>query len=592
MKFTVSEEDFLMKKPLAIFLSYYKPNMRLFLLDMICAFFISGIDLSFPMLSRFALNTYLPENNFRAFFLLIAIIFVSFAVKAGMQYIVTYWGHIMGADIEMQMRRDLFGHLQNLSFTFYDKSRTGNLMSRILSDLFDITELSHHGPEDLFISSVTLIGSVIALFFINVKLTIILLIFLPLLLLFTILLRKRMSFASARLKDNTASLNSQIESSISGSRVSKAFANESYEAGKFEHVTLDYRNARGRFYKIMSTFFTGMEFMIGLLNLLAIGFGGYLIMKGELNVIDLITFTLYISLFLSPIRKLINFTELYQSGMSGFLRFVSLMREKPDITNRKDAIVLSNVKGEVSFSNVTFSYSSDETADKVLSNINLVIDAGKTAAIVGPSGSGKTTLCHLIPRFYEVQEGAIRLDGIDIRDIDISSLRKNIGIVQQDVYLFAASIMENIRYGRLDATDEEVLSAAKEAELDEFVKSLPDGYSTYVGERGLLLSGGQKQRISIARVFLKNPPVLLLDEATSALDTQTELRIQEALERLSKGRTCLIVAHRLSTIRNADEIIYLDENGVQERGSHEVLLAANGLYAELYKVQFSGKENS
>ena len=584
---TVSESDFQKKSTFSLFTAYYRPNMKLFLIDMVCAFFIAGIDLSFPMISRFALQTYLPQKNYQVFFIIVACIFAGFVVRAGMQFVVSYWGHLMGANIEMQMRRDLFTHLQKLSYSFYDNRRTGNLMSRILSDLFDITELSHHGPEDIFISAVTLIGSFAALLFINVELTVVLIIFLPLLLIFTILLRKKMSAASNRLKESTAVINSDIESSITGSRVAKAFANEDYESEKFAHGTLKYRNSRGNFYHIMSVFFSGMEFMISLLSLLAIALGGYLIMKDRMTVIDLVAFTLYISAFLAPIRKLTNFTELYQSGMAGFTRFVELMREKPEIINRKNAVILTNVKGEVSFSHVTFSYSSEETADEVLSDINLLVPAGKTIAVVGPSGSGKTTLCHLIPRFYEVQSGEIRLDGKDIRDIDIQSLRKNIGIVQQDVFLFATTIMENIRYGNLDASDEQVIKAAQEAELDDFVRSLPEGYQTYVGERGLLLSGGQKQRVAIARVFLKNPPVLLLDEATSALDTQTEQRIQQSLELLSKGRTCIIIAHRLSTIRRADEIIYLSENGIEEHGTHEDLMKRNGPYSALYRVQFT-----
>lgn len=584
---TVSESDFQKKSKFALFAAYYRPNIKLFLIDMFCAFLIAGIDLCFPMISRFALQTYLPQKNYTTFFIIVGCIFAAFILRAVMQFVVSYWGHLMGANIEMQMRRDLFSHMQKLSYSFFDNSRTGSLMSRILSDLFDITELSHHGPEDLFISCVTLIGSFAALLFINVELTLVLIIFLPLLLLFTILLRKKLSSASNQLKESTAVINSEIESSITGSRVAKAFANEDYESEKFEHGTLNYRNSRGRFYHIMSIFFSGMEFMISLLSLLSIAVGGYLIMKDKMTIIDLVAFTLYISAFLAPIRKLTNFTELYQSGMSGFTRFVELMREKPDIINRSDAVTLSNVKGEITFSHVTFSYSNEETADEILSDINLSVPAGRTIAVVGPSGSGKTTLCHLIPRFYEVQSGEIRIDGIDIRDIDIQSLRKNIGIVQQDVFLFATTIMENIRYGNLDATDEQVKEAAREAELDTFIRDLPDGYNTYVGERGLLLSGGQKQRVAIARVFLKNPPVLLLDEATSSLDTQTEQRIQHSLELLSKGRTCIIIAHRLSTIRRADEIIYLSRNGIEEHGTHEELMGRNGPYSELYHVQFA-----
>lgn len=587
MKMTVSESDFRKKKTFSLFIAYYRPNMKLFLLDMICAFVIAGIDLCFPMVSRYALQNYLPQKDYQTFFWVVAGVFAAFIFRAGMQFIVNYWGHIMGANIEMQMRRDLFAHLQKLSFSFYDKTRTGSLMSRILTDLFDITELSHHGPEDLFISAVTLIGSFAALLLINMQLAIILIISLPVLLLFTIFLRKKMSAAARFLKQSTATINAEIESTISGARVAKAFANEDFESDKFMHGSLLFKSARAQFYRVMSLFISGMDFMICVLSLISIGFGGYLIMQGKMTVIDLVAFTLYISAFLTPIRKLTNFTELYQSGMAGFSRFAELMREEPDITNRKNAVTLKDVKGDVSFSHVTFSYSSEETADKVLSDINMHIPAGKTFAVVGPSGSGKTTLCHLIPRFYEVQSGDIRLDGIDIRDIEINSLRKNIGIVQQDVFLFATTIMENIRYGNLDASDEEVIEAAKSAELDEFVRSLPDGYDTYVGERGLLLSGGQKQRVSIARVFLKNPPVLLLDEATSALDTQTELRIQHALERLSKGRTCIVIAHRLSTIRRADEIIYLSENGIEEQGTHEELLNRKGSYSELYHVQFA-----
>ena len=584
---TVSESDFQTKSTFSLFTAYYRSNMKLFLLDMVCAFFIAGIDLCFPMVSRFALQTYLPQKNYTIFFIIVACIFAAFVIRALMQFVVNYWGHMMGANIEMQMRRDLFTHLQKLSFSFYDNRRTGNLMSRILSDLFDITELSHHGPEDVFISVVTLIGSFAALLLINVELAVVLLIFLPLLLVFTILLRKKLSAAANQMKESTAVINSDIESSITGSRVAKAFANEDYESEKFAHGTLNYRNSRGLFYKIMGLFASGMEFMISILSLLSIGVGGYLIMKDKMTVIDLVAFTLYISAFLAPIRKLTNFTELYQSGMAGFTRFAALMKVKPEIVNRKDAVILKNVKGEVRFSHVTFSYSNEETADEVLSDINLFVQAGRTVAVVGPSGSGKTTLCHLIPRFYEVQSGEIRLDGIDIRDIDIQSLRKNIGIVQQDVFLFATTIMENIRYGNLDASDEQVIEAAKLAELDEFVRSLPDGYNTYVGERGLLLSGGQKQRVAIARVFLKNPPVLLLDEATSALDTQTERRIQHSLELLSKGRTCIIIAHRLSTVQRADEIIYLSENGIEEHGTHEDLLKRDGPYSKLYHVQFA-----
>ncbi len=586
-KMTVTEEDFKKKKVFSLFLSYYRPNIGLFLIDMICAFLIAGIDLAFPMISRQALQTYLPDKDYRTFFFVVGALLLAFVLRAGMQFVVSYWGHLMGANIEMQMRRDLFLHLQKQSFSFYDSSRTGSLMSRILSDLFDITELSHHGPEDIFISVVTLVGSFAALLFINAQLTIAMAIFLPLLILFTLTLRKKMSHAAMKLKETTASINSDLESSIAGVRVSKAFANEDHEANRFFRGTKNYRNARGRFYYVMSTFFSGMEFMISLLNLLAIALGGYLIMKDRMTVIDLVAFTLYISAFLSPIRKLTNFTELFQSGMAGFKRFVDLMRYEPDILNRPNAVTLDSVHGDITFRHVSFSYNQKDSSDKILSDINLIIPAGKTVAVVGPSGSGKTTLCHLIPRFYEVNEGEICIDGKDIRDIEIHSLRRNIGIVQQDVFLFPTTIMENIRYGDLSATDEEVIEAAKKAQLDTFVRALPDQYDTYVGERGLLLSGGQKQRVAIARVFLKNPPILILDEATSALDTQTEHEIQHALELLSTGRTSVVIAHRLSTIRSADKIVYLSENGIEEEGSHKELLQRSGPYSELYQIQFA-----
>lgn len=590
MNETVPEKDFLTKKRMRLFCMYYKPNIGLFILDMSCAFLIACIDLLFPMVTRFALQTYLPNNNYRTFFLVISILFVSYIVRFFMQFVVSYWGHLMGANIEMQMRYDLFNHLQKLSYSFFDRSRTGSIMSRILPELFDITELAHHGPEDLFISCVTMIGASIALFIINPKLALILILAIPILITFTILLRKRMSFASRHLKEGTAEINSEIESCITGVRVSKAFANEGYQATKFQKQSMLYRTARCEFYKVMAVFFSGMEFMISLVSLIAIGAGGYFIMKNEMTLVDLVAFTLYITAFLTPIRKLTNFTELFQSGMSGFDRFIELMKETPDIVNCETPLIPEKFDGNITFSHVNFAYtnaSDNESNDTVLSDINLIIPAGKTIAIVGPSGGGKSTLCHLIPRFYEISSGSISIDQTDIRNLDITFLRQNIGIVLQDVFLFATTIMENIRFGRLDASDEEVMEAARQAEMADFIDSLPDGYNTYVGERGLLLSGGQKQRISIARVFLKNPKILILDEATSALDTQTERKIQSALERLSHGRTCIVIAHRLSTIRNADRIVYLSEKGIEEQGTHEELIAISSAYSNLYNLQIS-----
>ncbi len=579
---TVSPEDFHDKKPLALFTAYYRPEMKLFVIDMLCAFFVAIIELFYPMITRYILSEFLPGKEFAKFFIFISIMILAFLLRAGLQFVVTYWGHIMGANIEMRMRYDLFTHIQTLSYRFYNNNRTGQLMSRILPELFEITELAHHGPEDLFISFLTLTGAAIALFFISPKLAILVLLIMPILIIFTIWLRKRMSKASRRVKEGTAGVNTELESCLSGIRISTAFANEASQARKFQVSSAKYRQARAGFYKVMATFFSGMEFLIGSLGIVAIGYGGYLIMRNEMNVVDLIAFTLYIGIFTSPIRKLTNFAELYQAGMAGFQRFVELMREKPDIVNGVEPITVNRFDGDIKFENVTFSYNDEEEAENVLKNLNLHIRKGKTTAIVGPSGSGKTTLCHLIPRFYDVSAGAITIDGIDIKRYDLSSLRKNIGIVQQDVFLFAGSIRENIRFGRLTASDNEVQEAARQADLHDFIITLPEGYDTIVGERGVRLSGGQKQRISIARVILKDPSILILDEATSALDNETEKRIQSAIARLSVGRTCVVIAHRLTTIRGSDCIVYLDEKGIREQGSHDSLMASDGLYHRLY----------
>ncbi|MBN1892159.1 MAG: ABC transporter ATP-binding protein [Clostridiales bacterium] len=585
MKTTVEDAIFEQKRPMAIFARYYRKDKILFAIDMICAFSIAGIDLMFPMVSRYALSNFLPEKQYRAFFIIIAIMAGAFVIRTGMQYVVTYWGHVMGANIEMRMRYDLFSHIQKLSFPFFDRTRTGSLMSRILPELFDITELAHHGPEELLISSVTIIGSTVALFLINVKLAIILAISVPFLIVIAIALRKRLSSASRHLKESTAVINSEIESCISGIRVSMAFGNEQRQVEKFQDKSWLFRSAKARFYRTMAMFHSSMESVLTLLSVVAIAAGGYFIMKGEMNIVDLIAFTLYVSIFAAPIRKIAFFTELYQSGMSGFLRFIEIMKVKPDIVNREGAKAVERLNGEIIFDNVSFSYSAEESADMVLSNVDLDIPAGRTTAIVGPSGGGKTTLCHLIPRFYETRSGSIRIDGTDIRDIDIASLRANIGIVQQDVFLFAESIMENIRFGNPDANDDEVVEAARKAEIHDFIVSLPEGYQTVVGERGVTLSGGQKQRISIARVFLKNPPILILDEATSSLDTVTENKIKGSIERLSKGRTSVIIAHRLSTIKMADQIVYLSEKGVEEKGSHDELMNKKGSYYRLQQMQ-------
>lgn len=564
------------------FASYYRPHLRIFIPDLICALFIALIDLMFPMATRIALQNYLPGSYYSAFFAVMGILVISFLIRAGLQYFVGYWGHVLGVNMEADMRRDLFSHLQSLPFSFYDKNRTGHLMSRVVNDLFEIVELAHHGPEDLFISSVTLIGALIILITIQWQLALVIFILIPAIVIFTARRRRKMSEASKKVKERTAGINADIESSISGVRASKAFNNEQYELARFDEGNRRFRGAKQSFYRQMGIYMSGMDFLMNIMNVAVITFGGFLIMNSKMDLLDLITFTLYIGAFLQPIRHLSNFVEQYTVGMAGFERFLNLFDVKSDITDSPNAVPLGNIRGDIEFKNVTFSYDNDV---QVLRNVNLKLGAGKTLALVGPSGGGKSTLCHLIPRFYETTNGEITIDGINIRDVTISSLRGAVGIVQQEVMLFAGTILENIRYGRIDATEQEVVEAAKQAEIHNDITQMPDGYHTYVGERGIMLSGGQKQRISIARIILKNPPILILDEATSALDTITEARIQKAFDELSKGRTTLIIAHRLSTVRGADSIAYIDTEGIREIGSHDELMKQGGLYASLVKTQ-------
>jgi ATP-binding cassette subfamily B protein len=571
------------KSKLSIFVGYYRPHWKLFLLDLSCALGIALIDLSFPMVSRYSLQRLIPDKAWAAFATVIILSLLAYALRGFLQYIVTFWGHTLGVRMETDIRRDLFAHLQKLSFRFYDRTRTGHLMSRVISDLFEIVELAHHGPEDLFISIVTFIGAFIAMTLIEWKLALILAVVIPVIVIFTGWRRRALSQTSLDVKKKTAVINAGLESSISGIRVTRAFANEDYEIEKFLGGNALYREAKGLYYKAMGVFHAGMEFATSILNVLVIGLGGWFVMKGSMDYGDLIAFTLYVNAFLQPIKKMVSFFEQYTTGMAGFERFVELMRVEPEIRDKPGAIETTSIKGEILFKDVSFSYENDVS---VLRHIDLSIGAGRKIALVGPSGGGKTTLCRLIPRFYEIVEGAILIDGVDIRDMKLASLRSRIGIVQQDVFLFADTIRENIRYGRLEATDREIVEAAKRAHIHEFIETLPEGYETNVGERGVLLSGGQKQRISIARIFLKNPPILILDEATSALDTATELQIQRSLEELSRGRTSLVIAHRLSTIQSADEIVYLDDEGIRERGSHASLLAEDGFYAKLYEAQF------
>ena len=561
------------------FASYYKPHMRMFVLDLCCALVISLVDILFPVFTRKVLYDYIPNQMMRTFALMALLMLVMFFIRTAAQWLVTYLGHVMGVHIEADMRADIFAHMQKLGFSFYDKNRTGLLMSRVTTDLFEITELAHHGPEDLFISFVTLTGAFIVLWNIQVKLALVLMVCVPLIVIFVALRRSRMMRISREVKQRTAGINAEIESSISGIRVAKAFGNEQEEIEKFSRATGRYVEAKSGYYKVMAGFFSGTELFMNLMSLSIICAGSYLIMKDQMDIATLVTFNMYVASVQSPIRKLTQFTEQFTQGMAGFQRFRAIMHEQPDITDKPDARPLTDVRGEIEFKDVTFTY--DREKEVVLEDVNLHIRPGEMLALVGPSGGGKSTLCQLIPRFYEVTKGSVTIDGQDVRDVKLSDLRASIGIVQQDVFLFAGTILDNIRYGRPNATMDAVIEAAKLAEIHEDIMRMPNGYDTIVGERGIMLSGGQKQRVSIARIFLKNPRVLILDEATSALDTMTERRIQAAFDRLAKGRTTLVIAHRLSTIKNADEIIVVGEHGILERGTHSELLELGGVYAGL-----------
>ncbi len=565
-----------------IFLSYYKPHMKLFILDMCCALGIALVDLAFPWASRQALNELLPQSLYAAFFTVMGILLAAYALRSVMYFIVTYWGHMMGVRIEADIRRDLFSHMQDLSFSFYDKNRTGQLMSRATTDLFEITELAHHGPEDLFISAVTLIGALCMMVAIQWKLALIVFAVVPIFVGFTIIQRRRMMKASVRQKQTMAGINGQLESAISGMRTAKAFASEGQEEEKFRAANEQFKGAKRDYYKAMATYHAGLEFALPAMNVLTVAAGGFFIMRGEMDFVDLVAFTLYISTFLTPVRKLAAFVEQFLNGMAGFKRFVELMRVEPAVKDAPDAREMEAAKGDILVDDVSFHY---DGGPAVLDHVSIHIPQGETVAVVGPSGGGKSTLCQLIPRFYDVTGGRILVDGQDVREVTQRSLRQNIGIVQQDVFLFAGTILDNIRYGRPDATEAEVIDAAKRAEIYADIMAMPDGFHTYVGERGVMLSGGQKQRVSIARIFLKNPPILILDEATSALDSVTEARIQSAFDELAKGRTTLIIAHRLSTIRSANRIIVVDGNHILEEGAHEELLARGGEYAQLYNAQ-------
>ena len=574
------------QKPLKIFMSYIAGHKKLFALDMSCALLVSIIDLVFPYVSRTSMNRLLPGKLFTLFFTVMALMVAAYVVKAGLYYIITVLGHRMGVLIEADMRRDVFNHMQDLSCSFYDKNRTGVLMSRITSDLFEITELAHHGPENILICTLTIVGALAVMFTIEWRLALTLAVVLPLCLWFTLSQRVRMKDANIEVKKKTADIYAAIESSISGIRTAKAFANEEQELNKFDDANALFKASKVEYYKTMGLFQSGMDFTCCIAQVLVITVGGLLIMQEKMDYIDLVTFSLYVSTFISPIRRLTQFSEQYMNGSAGFTRFLELMRTEPIIKDRPGARELPAVEGRVDYEHVSFDYGNGVP---VLKDIDLHIEPGQCLAVVGPSGGGKTTLCQLLPRFYDVCAGSGKVDGVDVRDVTQSSLRRNIGMIQQDVFMFAGTIRENIRYGRPDATDEEIVEAAVRAQVHNEIMELPDGYDSYIGERGVMLSGGQKQRISIARVFLKNPKILVLDEATSALDTVTEQRIQASLDELSQGRTTIIIAHRLSTIRNADMIAVVEGEHIVELGSHQQLMEKDGEYARLCRAQDLGK---
>ena len=578
----MTTRDYQTKSPLRIFLSYFKRHRKLFAVDMGCAVLIAAIDLAFPLVTRKSLYDLLPNQKYGVFFALMAAAMAVYCFRAFLNYIVCYYGHTFGIRVEADIRADLFRHMQEMSYDFYDANRTGQLMSRLTSDLFELTELAHHGPEDLLTSAVTILGALIVMATIRWELALIVAILIPVFLLVIMTMRKSLSRASIEVKKKTGHINAEIESSLSGIRTARAFGNEDVEIRRFSQANELFKTSKRAHHKAMGRFNSSMELFLTGMNVVVIAVGGYMIMRQKMDYRDLITFSLYIATFVTPMRKLSGFSELFANGFAGLHRFVDVMRMEPTIQDSPQAKTLQDVRGEIRVDHVSFAYDGDLA---VLHDVSLNVEPGETVAIVGPSGGGKSTLCQLIPRFYDVTGGSISIDGIDVRDIRQGSLHKTIGIVQQEVFLFADTILENIRYGKPDATDEEVVEAAKKAEIYTDIMAMPAGFQTYVGERGTLLSGGQKQRVAIARIFLMDPAILILDEATSALDSVTEARIQRAFDNLSKGRTTLIIAHRLSTIRSANRIVSITDGVITECGTHAQLLDKGGIYAELYRTQ-------
>ncbi|MBQ3201238.1 MAG: ABC transporter ATP-binding protein [Clostridia bacterium] len=569
------------------FAAYYKPHRKLFALDMVCAFIVAVCDLFYPTVAKNIINDYVPNQNLRLLIIWGAVLLGIYLIKAVLNYIITYWGHIVGVRIQADMRRDMFRHMQKLPFSFFDANKTGTLLSRLVNDLQDVSELAHHGPEDLFLSGIMLIGSLVILSRYNLLLTLIVFLFLPLMVFCAVKLRYGLTAAFRDTRVEVGEVNANVETAIAGMRVSRSYTAATHENRKFDAANERYKKARGRAYKEMGKFHTSMSLFNDLLYFIVLVAGGLFFFYGKIDIGEYTAFVLYITNFLKPINRLVSIFEQLQNGMTGFQRFTEIMDQKDETDT--GTVEAKALKGDITFDSVSFRYENSDAADeesKVIANLSMRIAPGRTVALVGPSGGGKTTICNLIPRFYEADSGVISIDGIDIRDLTRESLRRNIGIVAQDVFLFNGTIRENIAYGDLDASDEAIIEAAKKAHIHDYIMTLEHGYDTGVGERGIKLSGGQKQRISIARVFLKNPSILILDEATSALDNATEMLIQQALTELSRGRTCIVVAHRLSTIKNADEIIVLTKDGITERGTHEALIAQNGMYAALYQYQF------